>query len=113
PSPLSGTPGGSRRFRSCKNSAEGAIFNRDLSTSSWPDLFRPPTSFLNQTKEDVDARDKSAFTRVFDALCAGTTRWLGARLSLDLGVSGLAARVLISGIDHVIETSSCGLRVLA
>jgi len=25
-------------------------------------------------KEDVDARDTSAFTRVFDALCAGMTR---------------------------------------
>jgi hypothetical protein len=25
------------------------------------------------TKQDVDARDISAFTRVFDALCAGMT----------------------------------------
>jgi hypothetical protein len=29
--------------------------------------------FLQPTKEDVDARDESAFTRVFDALCAGMT----------------------------------------
>jgi hypothetical protein len=26
-----------------------------------------------KTKKDVDARDTSAFTRVFDALCAGMT----------------------------------------
>jgi hypothetical protein len=29
--------------------------------------------FLKVEKQDVDARDVSAFTRVFDALCAGMT----------------------------------------
>jgi hypothetical protein len=33
-----------------------------------------------QQKKDVDARDISAFTRVFDALCAGMTEQ-GALLS--------------------------------
>ena len=28
---------------------------------------------MKKTKKDVDARDISAFTRVFDALCAGMT----------------------------------------
>src|SRR6516165_8988465 len=44
---------------------------RATSTASWPDLFRPSTSScLGWRKEDVDARDISAFTRVFDALPA-------------------------------------------
>jgi hypothetical protein len=29
--------------------------------------------FLRVEKQDVDARDVSAFTRVFEALCAGMT----------------------------------------
>jgi len=29
--------------------------------------------FLDEMKQDVDARDISAFTRVFDTLCAGMT----------------------------------------
>jgi hypothetical protein len=35
-------------------------------------------------KQDVDARDTSAFTRVFDAVCAGMTaeRYVGALLGL-------------------------------
>jgi hypothetical protein len=38
-------------------------------------LSRPSTSFFAaaRRKQDVDARDTSAFTRVFDALCAGKT----------------------------------------
>ena len=37
-------------------------------------MSRPSTScLLQQNKKDVDARDISAFTRVFDALCAGMT----------------------------------------
>jgi hypothetical protein len=34
-----------------------------------PRLSLPPRA----RKQDVDARDTSAFTRVFDALCAGMT----------------------------------------
>ena len=33
----------------------------------------PAIHVLLATKKDVDARDLSAFTRVFDALCAGMT----------------------------------------
>jgi len=45
---------------------------RWLTASSWPGSSRPSTSSLPVSrKKDVDARDISAFTRVFDALCAG------------------------------------------
>jgi hypothetical protein len=33
----------------------------------------PAIHVLNREQKDVDARDISAFTRVFDALCAGMT----------------------------------------
>jgi hypothetical protein len=45
----------------------------NASTSSWPGSPRPSTSCLLQLPKDVDARDKRAFTPVFDGLCAGMT----------------------------------------
>jgi hypothetical protein len=36
-----------------------------------PTLTLPQTGEGREGAEDVDARDTSAFTRVFDALCAG------------------------------------------
>ena len=36
-------------------------------------MSRPSTSSRTGAVADVDARDASAFTRVFDALCAGMT----------------------------------------
>jgi hypothetical protein len=36
---------------------------------------------LRAGKQDVDARDTSAFTRVFDALCAGMTTGLTFELA--------------------------------
>ena len=49
------------------------LFIKDCLSTSWPGSSRPSTSLISHALQDVDARDMSAFTRVFDALCAGMT----------------------------------------
>src|SRR5437660_9496313 len=49
-----------------------SVFDFDLS-AVMAGLVPAIHALLDQTKKGVDARDDSAFTRVFDALCAGMT----------------------------------------
>ena len=44
--------------RTVKSDVILAVFNRDSSAPSWPDLFRPSTSFIQPAFQDADARDK-------------------------------------------------------
>ena len=51
------------------------VVNADLSASVMAGLWRlvPAIHVFAASEKGVDARDTSAFTRVFDALCAGMT----------------------------------------